>query len=162
MPAQMVSVPFGSTRVNRLMPKMGPQNFKTYGLAMPLATHWRKATCEETGCDAYLKGWVTTLDLSTPEGQFHAETIKNDKTRKYSVQRVSVAVAKYVYPPGNRCFRESQHRLPLERPARLYVADGDWRGNPRRTPVRVHQRAEDWVEDFSLHQDTLKTAIERG
>jgi hypothetical protein len=160
----MVQVPFGTygQRVSRIAPEAGPQHYKTYGMSMPLATHWRKATCDEVNCTAYLKGWVTTVDLDTELGRKQYELITHDKERRYSMQRPSLTLVKFVYGPGFPCFARSQHRLPLERPARLYVAGGDFRGNPLGIPARVHKRAEDWVEDFSIHQDRLKTAIERG
>lgn len=160
--AEMVSVPFHGTFVQRIEPQMPAQAYKTYGMSMPLASHWRPATCEEVGCEAYRNGWVTTVDTSTDLGQRQYEYITHDKTRSHSMQRPSLALAKFVFAPGNRCFRSGDHKLPLERPATFYVAEGDWRGNPRGIPVRVHSRAEDWCEDFAEHQDRLATAIQRG
>jgi len=160
--AGMVSVPFGHTRVNRIAPDAGPEHFKTYGASMPLATHWRRATCAEVDCDAYLNGWVSTFDLGTDLGQRQYDYCTHDRERRYSVQRVSMTVVKLLYGPGQRCFRSGDHRVPLERPARLYVAGGDWRGNPRRIPVRVHKRPEDWVEDFSEHQARVAAIKQRG
>lgn len=162
MTAAMIEVPFGHTVVRRIAPVAGPQAYKTYGMSMPLKSHWRRATCEEVRCEAYVHGWVSTFDLATDMGLKQYEFCKDDRERSFSMQRVSVSLVKFVYKPGNRCFRSGDHRLPLERPARLYVAEGDFRGNPRRIPVRVHTRADDWVEDFSEHQDRLATAIQRG
>lgn len=162
--AGMVQVPYGNygQTVNRIQPALGPEGFKTYGMSMPLKTHWRKATCAETDCEAYMSGWVTTVDISTELGRKQYDFCKADKERRFSEQRVSPVTVKLVYAPGFPCFRRGEHRLPLDRPVRYYVTGGDWRGNPRNTPARTHSCAEDWVEDFSLHQDTLKTAIERG
>ncbi len=162
MPVAMLEMPFGHTVVRRIAPNMGPEAYKTYGMSMPLSSHWRAATCEEVSCDAWIHGWVSTFDLSTDLGQRQFEFCKNDRERGFSMQRPGLSLVKFVYPPGNRCFRSSEHRLPLDRPARLYVAEGDFRGNPRRIPARVHTRAEHWVEDFSEHQDRLATAIQRG
>lgn len=158
----LIQVPYGHTQVSRLAPAMPAHAYKTYGVSMPVRTHWRQATCEEAGCEAYRHGWVSTFDLSTDLGQAQYEHCKNDRERSFSMQRASLTLAKFIYPPGNRCFRSGDHRVPLERPARFYVAGGDFRGNPRRVPVRVHSRAEDWVEDFSAHQDRIATAIQRG
>lgn len=157
-----VSVAFGSTFVQRIMPVAGAAAYKTYGMSMPLASHWRPATCEEVDCQAYRHGWVSTFDLSTELGRKQYHFCSADRERSHAEQRPSLHLVKLVYPPGMPCFARSDHRLPLERPARFYVAEGDWRGNPRRTPVRAHSRAEDWVEDFSMHQDKIATAIERG
>jgi hypothetical protein len=151
---------FSSDTTRAIMPAMPPAAYKTYGMSMPLKTHWRRATCEEFGCVAYQSGWVTTVDTSTELGRKQYAYCKADRERSFSVQRPEPMLFKFVYAPGNRCFLE--HQLPLGRPVRFYVAEGDWRGNPRRIPARVHQYAEDWVEDFSIHQGALKTAIEKG
>lgn len=156
----MVSVPFGHTRVSRILPAMPVQAYKTYGMSMPLPTHWRPATCEEVDCEAYRYGWVSTFDLSTDLGQKQYDYCRQDKTRSCSMQRASLTLVKFVYPPGNRCFRAGDHRLPMERPAVFTVRGGDWRGVT--TSARVHKRAEDWIEDFAEHQDRLATQLERG
>jgi len=153
---------FRSDTERSFMPQGPPQAYKTYGLSMPLKTHWRSATCEEADCAAYRCGWVSTFDLSTDLGQKQYAYCKDDRTRSFSVQRPSLNLVKLTYGPGNACFDAGKHRVPLERPARLYVADGDWRGNPWRTRPRVHHRAEDWVDDFSTHQDRLAAAIQKG
>lgn len=156
----MVSVPFGRTFVQRIAPLAGPAAYKTYGVSMPLASHWRPATCDEVRCEAYRTGWVTTIDTSTELGRRQHHYLSHDKTRSYSVQRVSLTLFKFVYAPGNRCFRSGDHRLPLERPAVFTVRGGDWRAAT--TQARVHARARDWVEDFSEHLDALATARQRG
>jgi hypothetical protein len=160
--AGVIQVPFGNTMVTRLAPAMGPEHYKTFGMAMPRATHWRPATCEEVDCPNYLSGWVTTVDLSTELGQRQHHYLTHDTERRPSVQRVSLTLVKFVYGPGFRCFRSGEHVVPLGRPPRLYVAGGDFRGNPRGTPTRVHTRAEAWVDEFATHQDQLATAIGRG
>lgn len=157
---QMTSVPFGRTFVQRIVPLMPPQAYKTYGMSMPLASHWRPATCEEFECEAYRNGWVSTFDLSTDLGEKQYDYCTHDKTRSYSEQRVTLTLVKLVYKPGNRCFRAGDHKLPLERPAVFTVTGGDWRAYL--SGPRVHARAEDWVEDFSEHQDRLATVIQRG
>lgn len=154
--------PFGAVKLNRI-PPMGPaQSYKTYGMSMPVKTHWRPATCEEAGCEAYLFGWVSTFDLSTDLGQRQIAFCRADKTRSFSTQQPDENLVKFVYAPGNRCFQSAGHRVPLERPARFYVAGGDYRGNPRGIPTRVLQRPEDWVDDFANHQGRLAAAIEKG
>ena len=160
--AGMVQVPFGSAMVNRIEPVLPAQAFKTYGMAMPLRTHWRPATCEEYGCEAYLNGWVSTFDTATDLGQQQYDYCRQDRTRSFHVQRVGGTLVKFVYKPGNRCFRAAGHRVPLGRPPRFLVTGGDWRGNPRGIPVQVHQRADDWVDDFANHQDKIAAAIGKG
>lgn len=158
----MIQVPYGNATVNRIEPAMGAENYKTYGMSMPLQTHWRPATCEEISCEHYRSGWVSTFDLGTDLGQQQYEFCKHDRTRSFTEQRPAMTLVKLVYAAGNTCFQRDDHKLPLERPARFYVAGGDFRGNPRGVPVRVHHSAADWCEDFAGHQDQLKTAIGRG
>ena len=156
----LLQVPFGHALVNRVEPLMPPQAYKTYGMSMPLRTHWRPATCEETDCEAYRFGWVSTFDLGTELGQKQYHYCTHDRERRYHVQRVSLTLVKVVYGPGNRCFRSGEHRVPLERLPVFTVAPGDWRA--RTGQPRVHKRPEDWTEDFSVHQDRLATAVQRG
>jgi len=158
----MIETPYGHTRVSRVAPLQPAHAYKTYGVAMPLRTHWRPATCEEVGCEAWEKGWVSTFDLGTELGRKQYDYCRDDRTRSFSVQRPGLTLIKFVYKPGNRCFRSGDHRLPLGRPARFFVAEGDFRGNPRGIPVRVHRSGSDWAEDFAEHQDQLVTAIGRG
>ena len=162
MAGQMVSVPFGHTRVSRIEPALPASAFKTYGWSMPLRTHWRPASCEEYGCADYQHGWVTTVDLSTDLGQRQYEYCSHDRTRSFHMQRVSETLAKFVYKPGSRCFAWEDHHVPLGRPGLFTVTGGDWRGNPRGVPQRRHARAEDWIDDFANHQDTIATAIRKG
>jgi hypothetical protein len=158
--AAMVQVPFGNTTVSRIAPAMPVQAYKTYGMSMPFKTHWRSATCDEVDCEAWRKGWVSTFDLGTELGRRQHDYCKADRGRSFSMQRATLTLVKFVYPPGNRCFRSDTHRLPLGRPARLFVAGGDWRGFT--SAPRAHVRAQDWVEDFAGHQDRLSAAIEKG
>jgi hypothetical protein len=157
----LVQVPYGHSMVSRIAPAMGPEAYKTYSMNAPLRSHWRPGTCEEFECDAYLYGWVSTFDLSTELGQQQYWYCKADKERGFSMQRVGTSVVKLTYKPGNRCFRSADHRVPVGRPPRYLVAGGDFRGNPRNIRV-VHRNADEWVEDFSIHQDKLATALERG
>lgn len=160
--AGMVQVPYGHATVSRIEPELPAHAFKTYGMSMPLRSHWRPATCDEFECDAYQYGWVSTFDLATELGAKQYAYCRQDKTRSFSAQRHGTTLIKLVYKPGNRCFRSADHRMPLARLPRFYVAGGDWRGNPMGVPARVHQRADDWVDDFANHQDTIATAIRKG
>lgn len=158
--AGMIQVPYGNTMVSRIEPAMPPQNYKTYAMSMPLKTHWVAATCDEIRCEAYHKGWVSTFDLSTDLGLKQYEYCKDDRTRSFSMQRPGLSLVKFIYPPGNRCFRSGDHKRPLERPCILTVRAGDWRqfvGSPT-----IHKRPEDWIDDFVSHQDGLANAIQRG
>jgi hypothetical protein len=147
---------------NRMVSKAGPEHFKTYSQTAPLSTHWKRGTCEEVGCDDLRNGFVTTVNTDSELGRKQFYYLTHDKDRSYSMQRVGPTLFKFVYKPGNPCMRRASHRVPIGRPSFYLVAEGDWRGNPRRTPPMRHRRAEDWVEDFALHQRTIADAIQRG
>jgi hypothetical protein len=158
----MVQVPFGRATVSRLAPDLGPEHYKTYTMAAPLASHWRRATCEEYECDGFLNGFVLTVDVSSDLGRKQYHFVTHDKERRYSMQRVSQHLIKFVYGPGNQCFKRGDHRVPLDRPPFYLVSGGDWRGNPRGTKRTIHRRPEDWVDDFANHQIGISDAIKRG
>lgn len=143
--------------VNRIEPQMPASAYKTYALAAPLATHWRKATCVEVDCPDYLNGWrvrVEGLD----------DQLLHDARRYGRHRELPVAEGEtwLVYEAGQPCFRAAQHRKRIERPELYIVRDGDWRGNPRGTQSRRHARPEDWVDDFANHQGRLADAHGRG
>jgi hypothetical protein len=140
---------------------MDPRYYNTYSMRSPLKTHWRSANCEEYECDEFLNGFVVTVDLTTELGQRQAYYLRNDRSRRCHEQRVSMELIKFVYGPGNRCFRSDEHRVPIGKPAKLLVVGGDWRGNPNQYH-RLHTRLEYWVEDFALNQQRLAEIQRRG
>lgn len=136
----------------RIQPAMPVTAYRTFGIAKPLATHWRKATCEEADCAAYRNGWITRAQ--NPE---QADYIKRHSGRSF----IETAPGVFQFRRGQICFAAADHVVPLEREG-IYVArDGDWRGNPTGRK-RVHARPADWVDEFAEHQDRLKTLQERG
>lgn len=147
---------------------MAAQNYQTYRMLAPLRTHWRVVSCDQAECAAYQFGWVTTVDLATKLGQKQADFIRHDRSRSHTEQRVSESLVKFVFGPGQRCFATAgpefpagTHKVRNLRPHRYLVVGGDFRGNPR-GDFREHRRAEDWVEDFSGHQDLISAAIQQG
>jgi len=148
---------------NRLAPNAGPENFKTFERRAPLSSHWRKATCEEVLCDDYVHGFVLTIDLSTDLGQRQYDYVKHDGSRSCSIHRSGMNMLSCVYRPGNAGFKPTHdHRIPIGRPAIFLVAEGDFRGNPRGIPVRVHRTGVDWADEFATHQDKVVTLLQRG
>lgn len=145
--------------INRVAPKMPVGAYKSYEIQAPLATHYRQATCKEVECDAYEKGWTTTVDTATELGARQANYIRMKSGRVHTVdQTIDSSIVRFHFPPGQKCFR--QHRLPIGKPELFVVRDGDWRGNP--TGNRVQRRVDDWLDDFQNHQEKLKQRIERG
>lgn len=159
---RMVQVPFGNARISRLAPDLGPEYYKTYTMSSPFASHWKPATCEEYECEDFLNGFVLTVDLGTELGQKQYHYVTHDRDRRHSMQRISDHLIKFVYGPGNPCFRRGDHKVPLDRPPFYLVSGGDWRGNPRGIRRMVHRRPEDWVDDFANHQDSISEAVKRG
>jgi hypothetical protein len=139
-------------------PLMGPESYKSYVLAQPLATHWRKAACEEIGCNHFLNGWQVRVE-GLSEEQLHAA---RNSGRRYQELPIAEGETWLYFAAGQPCFQASQHRAPIGRPPLYVVRDGDRRGNPRGTKPRQHLRPDLWVEDFAEHQQTLADAQQRG
>lgn len=139
-------------------PRMGPESYKSYVLAQPLSTHWRRATCEEIGCPDWTHGWRVRVEGLSAEKLYLART----EGGRHRELRIAEGETWLEFEAGQPCFRASQHRAPLGRAPLYVVRDGDARGNPRGTKARLHQKAGFWVEDFAEHQQTLADAQQRG
>jgi len=145
-------------RMNRVTPKLPAGHFKTYQIASPIATHYRDGSCEEVDCEWQANGFKTVVDESTPLGQRQAHYIRKVSDRPFTEERTPEGLTAFKFPPGTTCF--SQHKVSLERPEIYLVKGGDFRGNPRRTPIRRHSGPDSWINDFAEHQDKLKRTIE--
>lgn len=143
---------------SRPEPLMDASAYKTYEMRSPLATHFRPATCAEVQCQHYLNGWQVHLEKLTPDLQDAART----SGRRYREEHVAEGHTYLVFEAGQACFKASQHRAPVGRPPLYIVRDGDFRGNPRGTKARLHQRPQDWVEDFATHQQAIADEIKKG
>lgn len=141
-------------------PNMPARAYQTFQIASPEQTHTRVGTCEEVECEQYAKGWLMKIDLGTELGQKQAYYIKHHSGRAYTVREQHDGLVTLEFRPNQPCFRE--HRVRLERPEIYRVKGGDHRGNPLKTPTRVHTKPEFWVEEFAENQDRLKRAIEKG
>ncbi|TGZ14750.1 hypothetical protein DV517_62330 [Streptomyces sp. S816] len=144
--------------VFRIEPQMGPEAYKTYAIVSPISTHMRRATCEEVGCEHHLNGWRVRVEALTPD----LVRAARDSGRKYTEQSIAEGETWLVFEAGQTCFKAHEHRAPIGRPPLYLVRDGDYRGNPRRTKARLHQRPGDWVEDFAEHQQALADEIKKG
>lgn len=136
-----------------IIPQLPSQHFKTYEIVAPLQTHFRKATCAEVECAAYVNGWVTRVPVGSQAEQY----IRSGGSGRRFTETTTIdsAEREFVFEPGQQCFASDKHRVPLEREP-LYIArGGDARGNPMRER-RVHTRASDWQEDFAGHLDRVR------
>jgi hypothetical protein len=151
--------PRGAVQLRSIMPKAGPENYKSYSWRQPLETHFRKATCEEARCKAFTAGWVTTVDTATELGQRQYHFITHDKSRRHREERIGGLVS-FTFEPGQQFFAGSpkhEHRKPIGYDPITLVTGGDFRGNPRRTQPVV-MRPQDFVDDFANHLDRLAKA----
>jgi hypothetical protein len=141
--------------LNRIQPQ-GPVNaYKTYEIARPMATHWRKATCAEVECSAHVNGWQTFVDESTDQGQAQAYYIRRESGRGFTETFNEHGITEFTFGAGQTCFSSGDdgHRLPLDREAFFMVQRGDWR---KRIGDRfTHGSPDSWVNDFGEHQDQL-------
>lgn len=141
----------------RFAPLGAREHYKTYALKAPPSTHWRRATCAEIDCPAYLNGWVTIVPTASPQAVY----IRAGAGRRFEESAPEAGMASFFFPPGQPCFKASEHRTPLEREPLYIVRDGDFRGNPTGRSMR-HQRGSDWVEDFGEHQQAIVDRQARG
>jgi hypothetical protein len=142
----------------RVKPGLPVTAMKSYTVAMPLATHFRPATCAEYECPDYLHGWVTVVPADSPA----AEYIRHDRSRRWTEARQPGGLAEFAFEAGQQGFAgpRHEHLVPNGRPERFIERGGDHRGNPR-GDVREHS-ADTWTDSFANHQDRLSTAHERG
>jgi hypothetical protein len=141
----------------RIQPALAVGDYQTYSITAPLSTHFRRATCAEVDCAAYLSGWRVRVEGLPPQLLHVAKT----SGRRYVEQSVAEGETWLVFEAGQLCFKESEHRVRIDRPELYVVRDGDWRGNPTGR-VRQHTNAADWVEDFGEHQQRIADQIDRG
>jgi hypothetical protein len=134
-------------------PNLRPDAYKTFSVAAPRETHWRRATCEESDCEAYQNGWATTVDPEANPAAVHY--IRHDCGRRFTEERLEDGRIRWTFEPGQSCFGE--HRAQT-RPDLFLVRDGDWRWGANRCQLAV----DDWVDTFRNHQDRLATRLQRG
>lgn len=148
--------------LNRVAPGLRADEMKTFTIKAPLSTHWRPATCAEVDCRHHAIGWDSIVDEATHLGQFQAHHIRHGAGRRYTEERDPAGLTIFHFEPGQTCFNSDAHRTLIGRPELFIVSDGDWRGNPRGTPARIHQTPDDFVEEFAEHQQHIADTIERG
>jgi hypothetical protein len=142
------------------MERLGADSFQTFQVVAPKETHTVPATCEEVECAQYLRGWKIKLDLGTELGQRQAHYIKYSSGRSFTHQSLGDGLVELTFRANQPCFQ--QHRMAVERDPIFRVRGGDQRGNPLRTPTRVHKKPEFWVEEFAENQDRIASAINKG
>jgi hypothetical protein len=140
-----------------IVPNLPAEAFKTYQIVAPISTHFRKATCEEAQCRGYTLGWKTKLLPDSGQARY----IRSSSGRRFTEERNADGTVTFTFPPGQMCFRASEHLVSLEREPLYVVKGGDFRGNPHGVPS-VRRNARDWVDDFATHQRAIADRVERG
>jgi hypothetical protein len=141
----------------RIEPQVGPEAYQTYSLRSNPTTHYRSATCSEVGCAGYQNGFKTIVPSDSPQAQY----IRAKSGRQFTEQPAGPGLAEFLFPAGQTCFRATEHRVSLEREPFYLILGGDHRGNPRGTSPRK-VGAEQWVDEFATHQQTIADAIKEG
>lgn len=134
--------------------------YTTYGITVPLSSHWRAATCAEVDCDRHLNGWVSVIDEATDLGQRQAAYIRRDSGRAFREEKRPDGLTAFTFEPGQRCFASADHRVRLDRPEIFTARGGDHRAAT--TDVRRFDRHDQWLEQFAENQDRIRTVQERG
>lgn len=142
--------------VFRLEPPLPARAYQTYRVDAPLATHWRRASCDEYGCAAYQNGWVTRVDERVEQGMAQAYYIRKQSGRSFTEEKLTDGLTEFRFPAGQPCFSRSRHRLPVGRPEIFLRLGGDWRGNPLGTPAYRHTKPEYWIEDFQESLEEMR------
>lgn len=147
---------FGA-KLFRAPPKMETHRYKTYQIAAPVGTHYRKATCAEVNCEAYRNGWTfREADLDS-----RLLYIVTHSGKKWTRKRLTDDGDWYlVFEAGQSCFAAPSHRVSLERPELYLVGRGDWRSYVPREARRLSP--ENWLDDCRTHQATLAAEIAKG
>lgn len=141
--------------LNRPAPKMAPSSYKTYQIAAPTKTHWRRATCAEVECPHYVNGWRVRME-GLDDQMLH--TAKNSG-RTWRHLAVSMTENWLVYEAGQPCFQAVNHRKRIDREEIFIVRHGDWR---QTFSSETHANPENWQTDFAEHQDKLATEQQKG
>ena len=115
---------------------------QTFRASAPPSTHFRPATCKEVDCTHYLGGWQTIL----PTDHQHLEWIRHHSGLHFTESRSDGTVT-FTFPPGQPCFRRTEHRISLERPSIFTVNNG--RGFSRREP-------DAWVDEMGEQLEKLE------
>jgi hypothetical protein len=127
--------------------------FRSFGVQV---TQRVACTCEEFGCEHWVKGWVSTVIPGSPDAGLleqacdgRVDGYRRAWSRLEPLQNGFVAVH---FEPGQPCLRASTHRIPWA--ANWYHRDGDWRGNPSGLR-RAHPDVQSWADELGQHQNRL-------
>ena len=127
------------------------EGFDAHGRAV-LGDWWQKATCRDVDCPHYLMGWKTMLDETDERMKDGADWIRFRSGLAFTESHDVEGLTVFVFPPGQRCFRE--HMEPTGKPGKL----------SKRTTDGVYQftRPQDFNESMNEEADQARRVLERG
>jgi hypothetical protein len=149
--------------LNRIAPAAPPHLFRTFSVRQPLATHWRRATCEEVECEAFHRGWVTTVP---PESQEYVDLARACRGEVDGFRRgaapgspevTAEGFLRFTFPAGQLCLRASAHKIHNDEMPIFQHRGGDWRASSGR--VVTHSTPESWRDELGENQ--LRIVAER-
>lgn len=137
----------------RIEPNLPASAYQTYSITAPTDI-FIKATCEDTNCPSWQRGWQTLIDERTELGAIQGRYIRHTSGRTFKESRTGAGLTVFTFDRSQRCFTNHHTRPEVYR-----VGLGDYRSLQ---PLREHTNAAHWVEDFSEHQALLHEAHEKG
>lgn len=138
----------------RFPQKGNPNEYSTFSIHAPLATHWRKATCQEVDCPEYRNGWGLRVEHHDAAVLYAAE----HSGRKFYRKEVSPGENWLVFEAGQKCFQAENHRKKIERDDVFVLRRGDFRRYE--DPHKLSSQS--WVDSFGENQENINAAIQRG
>lgn len=140
------------------LPMADPDAYKTYQVAAPLDTHFRKATCAEVDCPHYLEGWSFHVEamLSLNPRWEHAA---RNSGRNFAEVSYGEGQTWLIFEAGQPCFAASEHRKRLDRIDRFVIGGGHLAAEIGR---RVEVSPQSFVDDFGENQQNLAEIEQRG
>lgn len=113
-----------------------------------------KSVCEKVGCPQWRSGWESVIDEGTELGRSQALFIRRSG-RTFREQKNGLGLTVFRFESGQRCFADHQTMPEL-----YLVRGGDYRAKVGE--LRVHKRAEDWVEHVQQHMGQLLDERDKG
>ena len=137
-----------------------PQAYKTYSVLAPRGA-FRKASCVEVDCPAYLNGFKVLADETSDDGRKRLAFLRGGAGGRKCREVLAGPVIEFYFPPGTTCFRPHKVRRD-DRPSIFLARPGDtrWRLDPR--TAHIFEKPEHFVEDFATNQDQLIDKLKEG
>jgi hypothetical protein len=147
----------GMAKPFRIEPVLPVGAVQSYEIKSPVIGV-RQLTCEQAQCDGFVNGWKTRLAVDDQRAQY----VREGSGRRYIETRDGSMVT-FHFPPGQMCFRASEHREFTHAPDAYQLRPGDWRGTAGEVRRFTGRRAaDDWVDSFANHQIKIKELHQRG